>query len=119
MALHVDLATQRTEIAGEAALTVHVKITGGAPPFGVTLFVDGRPTAAWQSLADVYEFRLVPVDGFRRALTARVVDQSGQWGASSAVIDPEPASAIGDRTTELPRVTLRSSVRSRPHVGMR
>ncbi|MGH7391861.1 MAG: hypothetical protein ACREM3_20755 [Candidatus Rokuibacteriota bacterium] len=112
MGLRIALDTRAADALDQGAVAVHVSVAGGTAPLKLTLHLDGLPLGGWDSLADVYEFRLAPLTGRPRALTVRVVDADGQWGSRSAVVEGRP-DARGDTIADAPRVTLRSSIRSR------
>lgn len=108
MALQISLGARAVEAAEETALAVHVSVAGGTAPLKLTLHLDGRVVGGWDSVADVYEFRVASLAVGPCALTVRVVDAVGRWGSRSVVVD-----GAGRHTDSEPRVTLRSSVKSR------
>jgi len=134
VALEVALAT-RMETGEEAALAVTVSVAGGQAPLRLSLHLDGGLVGAWESVADLYEFRVAPLRGPRQALTVRAVDAAGRWGSRSVIVDARagelaaaghepligrapataPLAGVGGPGRPLPRASLRSSVRTRTH----
>jgi hypothetical protein len=109
MALQVSLGARAVDAPEDTALAVHVSVAGGVTPLKLTLHLDGRVVGRWDSVADVYEFRVASLAVGPRALTVRVVDAVGRWGSRSVMVDGR----AGREPDPEPRVTLRSSVKSR------
>jgi hypothetical protein len=123
VALEVALDTRAAEELTPGTFAVHVSVSGGQRPLQLSAYFDGQLVGAWDSVADVYEFRASDLFGARHALTVRAVDAAGQWGGASTVIravepgrgadDSPPTPAASQTEGSRPRLTLRSSVRSR------
>jgi hypothetical protein len=112
--LEVALSVRTDAELEPGALAVKVKIVGGTPPLRLLLYCDGTLAGACDSVADIYEFRASMVPGSRHALTARVVDAAGRWGAASTMFCIAAAEASEPGPVPEPRLVLRSSVRTRP-----
>lgn len=122
MALEVALDARPDQELRPGTFAVHVSVNGGKTPLRLSVYFDGQLVGAWDSVADVYEFRACDLFGTRHALTVRAVDAAGQWGGASTIIRPQeprygaegswvgaPSPTDGSR----PRLTLTSSVKSR------
>ncbi|MGH7312368.1 MAG: hypothetical protein ACREJV_04280 [Candidatus Rokuibacteriota bacterium] len=114
MPLEVALQMRQAE-AFAGTFWVGVRVYGGRAPLRLMLYCDGDLAGACDSVADVYEFRGSAPAGLRHAVTVRVVDADGRWGAASETLrwsERAQDSAAGEAAGPA-RFALTSSVRTR------
>jgi hypothetical protein len=84
--VHLSIAALTTDPA-ESAAVVRVRLTGGAAPVKLHLYVDGELVEAWTQAPDTCEYDAGSVAAGRHVVTARVVDALGRWCGASTVLD--------------------------------
>jgi hypothetical protein len=111
MPLAVQLSVRRVP-DDPAGFTIRVGVDSGQTPLRLLLYVDGSLAGACDSIADLYEFHAATDPERPHALTVRVIDAHGQWGAASAML-PGQEAPRHVAASAAPRVSLRASVCSR------
>ncbi|MBM4441255.1 MAG: hypothetical protein FJ027_12630 [Candidatus Rokubacteria bacterium] len=78
------------DVYGEDAMAVRVAVHDGRAPLRVSIYLDGDLVDTWVPGTTGYEMRLRDVRG-RHVITARVIDATGRWGATSECVELAPA----------------------------
>ena len=78
------------DLYGEEAVAVRVAVHDGCSPLRVSIYLDGDLVDTWVPGTTGYEMRLRDVRG-RHVITARVIDATGRWGATSECVELTPA----------------------------